>query len=435
MPVPTRRLAVVAVALAVARLLLPNDFSGGLYTLDGALLVVAVADWLLAPAPRRIGVERVAPAVITLGQRGDVTWTLTNSTRRRQPVSIADALAPSLHAETRRASATLPPEGTARIRTTVQPTRRGRFRLDQLVVRVDGPLRLTARQRARALPAVVQVHPPFKSQKEAELRIRKARLLEIGLRSAQGRGGGTEFEQLREYGPDDEIRRVDWAATARAGKAIVRTYRAERNQTVMVLLDNGRLMAARVADVPRLEHAMDAALLLTTVATRLGDKAGLVVFDADVRAVLEPSHARMQPGLVTELLFDLQSELVEPDYRSAFASVVARYRRRVLLVLLTELSEQAAGEFLLPALPLITRSHVVVIGAVRDPEVEAWARAPVVESEDAFRRAAAISALTERQRLTAKLRSLGVTVVDAEPGKLAPELADAYLKLKATGTL
>ena len=180
---------------------------------------------------------------------------------------------------------------------------------------------------------------------------------------------------------------------------------------------------------------MDAALLLTTVATRLGDKAGLVVFDAEVRAVLEPSHARMQPGLVTDLLFDLQPELVEPDYRSAFATVVARYRRRVLLVLLTELSEQAAGEFLLPALPLITRSHVVVIGAVRDPEVETWASAPVIESEDAFRRAAAISALTERQRLTAKLRSLGVTVVDAEPGKLAPELADAYLKLKATGTL
>jgi uncharacterized protein (DUF58 family) len=279
------------------------------------------------------------------------------------------------------------------------------------------------------------VHPPFKSQKEAELRIRKARLLEIGLRSAQGRGGGTEFEQLRDYGPDDEFRRVDWAATARAGKAIVRTYRAERNQTVMVLLDNGRLMAARVADVPRLEHAMDAALLLTTVATRLGDKAGLVVFDAGVRAVLEPSHARMQPGLVTDLLFDLQPELVEPDYRSAFASVVARYRRRVLLVLLTELSEQAASEFLLPALPLIARSHVVVIGAVRDPEVESWASAPVNESEDAYRRAAAVSALTERQRLTAKLRSLGVTVVDAEPGKLAPELADAYLKLKATGTL
>ena len=435
MPVPTRRLAVVALVLAVARLLLPDDFNGGLYVLDGALLLVALGDWVLAPTPARIGVERDAPTVVTLGQSGEVQWTITNPTHRRQHVAIADSLAPSMHAGTRRATVTLPSEGTARVRTVVRPSRRGRFHLRDLVVRVDGPLRLAARQRTRVLEDDVQVHPPFRSQKEAELRIRKARLLEIGLRSAQGRGGGTEFEQLREYGPDDEFRRVDWAATARAGKAIVRTYRAERNQTVMVLLDNGRLMAARVADVPRLEHAMDAALLLTTVATRLGDKAGLVVFDADVRAVLEPSHARMQPGLVTEMLFDLQPELVETDYRSAFASVVARYRRRVLLVLLTELSEQAAGEFLLPALPLVTRSHVVVIGAVRDPEVERWATAPARESEDVYRRAAAISALTERQRLTAKLRSLGVTVVDAEPGKLAPELADAYLKLKATGTL
>src|SRR5207245_4866320 len=113
-----------------------------------------------------------------------------------------------------------------------------------------------ARQRARSLPRLIQVHPPFRSKKEAELKINKARLLEIGLRSAQGRGGGTDFEQLREYGPDDEFRRVDWAATARSSKPIVRTYRAERNQTVIVLLDNGRLMAARVAYVPRVEHAM-----------------------------------------------------------------------------------------------------------------------------------------------------------------------------------
>ena len=126
---------------------------------------------------------------------------------------------------------------------------------------------------------------------EAELRINKARILEVGLRSAQGLGGGTEFDQLREYSVDDEFRRIDWAATARAGKAIVRTYRAERNQTVISLLDNGRVMAGRVDDVPRVEHAMDAVMMLTAVATRLGDRAGLVVFDREVRAD-RAAHAR-----------------------------------------------------------------------------------------------------------------------------------------------
>jgi uncharacterized protein (DUF58 family) len=349
---------------------------------------------------------------------------------------LADQLAPSLHASQRRASVKLPPKGSVTIHGTITPARRGRFAINDVAVRVDGPFGLAGRQRTRRLPALLRVHPPFRSKEEAELRIRKARILEIGLRSAQGRGGGTEFEQLREYGADDEFRRVDWAATARSNKPIVRTYRAERNQTVVVLLDNGRVMAGRVEDVPRLEHAMDATLMLATVATRLGDRCGLVVFDGAVRAVIEPSKARSQVGRVTEVLYDLQPELVETDYRGAFVSTVARFRRRAMLVLLTELNEQAADEFLFPALPLVVRSHVVVVGAVRDPEVERWAVEPATDDVEAvYRRAAAIDALAERSRVAARLRGLGVTVVDAAPGHLAGELADTYLSLKATGRL
>ena len=157
-------------------------------------------------------------------------------------------------------------------------------------MRVSGPFGLGARQRARRLPGELRVYPPFRSRQEAELRIDKARILEVGLRSAKGRGGGTEFDQLREYTVDDEFRRIDWAATARSAKPIVRTYRAERNQTVLILLDNGRVMAGRVGDVPRVEHAMDAVMMLTTVATRLGDRCGLVAFDRRVRAVVPPGR-------------------------------------------------------------------------------------------------------------------------------------------------
>ena len=146
----------------------------------------------------------------------------------------------------------------------------------------------------------------FASRAEAELRVTKARILEVGLRSAQGRGGGTEFEQLREWTPDDEFRRVDWSATARTNKPIVRTYRAERNQTVIVLLDNGRVMAGQVAGVPRVEHAMDAAMAITTVATRLGDRCGLVAFDTEVRAVVPPAKHRNQLGRVIEAVYDLE---------------------------------------------------------------------------------------------------------------------------------
>ncbi len=436
MPVPTRRLAVVALALAAVRLLLPDaPFPQGLLTLDGLLLLVAVADWALAPPPARIGVTRTMPLVRTIDEPGEITWQLTNPTGRRVQVGFADELAPSLHASIRRADVSIPADGSTTVRTPFRPSRRGRFRPSEIVVRVAGPLGLVARQRARQLPATLQVHPPFRSKEEAELRINRARVLEVGLRSAQGRGGGTEFESLREYSTDDEFRRMDWAATARAGKPIVRTYRAERNQNVVVLLDNGRVMAGRVEDVPRVEHAMDAALMLATVATRLGDRYGLMVFDAAVRSVLEPSHARSQVSRVTETLFDLEPELVETDYSGAFVEAVVRFRRRALLVLMTELNEQAAEEYLVPALPLIARHHIIVVGAVRDPEVERWAQAPVEDGEQAYRRAAAIAALAERDRLTARLRSFGVTVVDAPPGRLAPDLADTYLRLKATGSI
>ncbi len=226
------------------------------------------------------------------------------------------------------------------------------------MVRVEGPLGLARTAgRRRACPGVLRVYPPFRSRDEAELRINRARILEVGLRSAQGRGGGTEFDQLREYSVDDEFRRIDWAATARTGRAIVRTYRAERNQTVVSLLDNGRVMAGLVDGVPRVEHAMDAVMMLTAVATRLGDRAGLVAFDRSVRAIVPPGQTRTHLGLVTEAMYELEPELSESDYRGAFTQTLARFRRRTMLVIFTDLVEQAVGESLLPALPLIVRNH------------------------------------------------------------------------------
>jgi uncharacterized protein (DUF58 family) len=364
-----------------------------------------------------------------------VRWTLHNPSERRLRVSLADELAPSLGASTRRLRGTLPPRARLVGSASLEPTRRGRFDVTDVVVRIDGPLGLGARQRTLRLPAVLRVHPVFASRAEAELRINRARILEVGLRSAKGRGGGTEFDQLREYGVDDEVRRIDWAATARAGKAMVRTYRAERNQTVLLLLDNGRVMAGRVADVPRVEHAMDALMCLTTVATRLGDRCGLVVFDREVRSVL-PAHAgREQLGRVAEAMYALDPVLAESDYRGAFTQALARFKRRSLIVLFTDLVEQAVGESLLPALPLLVRHHLVMIAAVRDPDVTGWAVRSPEDPAEAYRAAAATAALAERDRTIARLRGLGAVVVDAPAGELAPKLADTYLDLKARGSL
>src|SRR5512132_1389147 len=442
-PVPTWRLVVAAGVGSLAAMLVPVRPPLGLWVVNGVLLVAAVVDWLLAVRPGELGVERDLPGNVPLGAEARDVWRVAQGGRggrwsageRGVRVRLADELAPSLRAVTRRARVMVPARGRVTAATTIRPSRRGRFTPTEMVLRVEGPLGLVARQGRRRLRGVLGVYPPFDSRDEAELRIDKARILEVGLRSAQGRGGGTEFDSLREYGSDDEFRRIDWAATARAGKAIVRTYRAERNQTVLLLLDAGRTMAGRVEEVPRLDHAMDAVMMLTAVATRLGDRAGLVAFDSEVRAAVNPGHSRDQLSRVTEAMYRLEPRLVESDYRGAFAETLVRFRRRAMLVVFTELAEQAVTETLLPALPLIARNHLVVVASVTDPEVATWARSTPAEAGAAYRKAAATATLEARRRTVALLRGLGAVVVDAAPGRLAPELADAYLRVKATGRL
>jgi uncharacterized protein (DUF58 family) len=434
--VPTRRLAGVAALASVALLVAPG---GGvlveLLAVNGALVFVALVDALLAPAPGSVPVERTLPGAVTLGATAEISWTVRNPRRRALRVALADELARSLRADTRRASARIPRGGTLHAATEIRPARRGRFVLTELVVRVDGPLGLGARQAAVVVPGVLHVYPSFRSKDEAELRIRKARITDVGLRSARGLGGGTEFDRLREYSVDDEFRRVDWAATARAGRPIVREYRAERNQTVLVLLDNGRVMAGRVDGVPRVEHAVDAVMMLTAVATGLGDRCGVVAFDREVRAAVPPGAGRAQLGRVIDALYMLEPVLAESDYAGAFTETLARFRRRTMLVLLTDLVAPAVEEWLIPAMPLLVREHLVVVASVRDPDVARWARGGADDVTGVYRQAAAVSALAARRRTIARLRGLGVTVVDARPGRLAAELADTYLSAKATGRL
>lgn len=426
-------------------LALPVPPGWALLLVNATLLAVLAGDGMRAPRPADLRVERHLPGVVALGDEAEISWEVGNPTGRDVRVHVADGLAPSLHATRRRATLDVPAGGRALASARLRPRRRGRFVPARLTVRVEGPWGLAARQQDRQLPQELRVHPPFHSRREAELRLHRARLLEVGARSARGRGGGTEFDRLREYGVDDEFRHIDWAATARSGKPIVRQYRAERNQTVLLLLDAGRVMAGRLAwpedvtmrtaDAPRLDHAMDAAMALTTVATRMGDRVGMVAFGSRVHATIPPARSRDQLTAITSAMYRLQPELVESDYRGAFLHTLSRFRRRGLLVLLTELSRGAVREALLPALPVIASTHVLLVGSVRDPEVLSWAHEPPDDVRGAYRAAAAVRELGQRRATARRLTATGALVIDERPGDLAPRLVDAYLEIKARGRL
>lgn len=460
-PVPTARFAVLLAVAAVSYLALPGlgrtrvgGIGLGVIDLDNRFLLVnavaaglAVIDFALAPNPATMSVTRVHPGAVTIGHEANIEWTITRPRGRlvgdrsfgaRRRVWLADDLAPSLRADTRRVSLTVSPGASASARIRMRPTRRGRFHPSEIVLRCSGPAGLVLKQRRRAVHTTLRVLPQFRSAREAELTLHKARLLDVGLRSARGRGGGTDFDSLRELTPDDETRRVDWAATARSARPIVRTYQAEQNQTVLVLLDSGRVMAAQIEGAPRLEFGMDGAMLLAELATGLGDRMGLIGFDTTVHTTLQPSSRRSQRAAVSEAVFDLEAALAESDYRTMVTHVASRHRRRCLLVLITELVEEVVDEFLLPSLPLLIRTHLVVVAAVRDPQIDQWATGEISEAktvEEGFRRAAAIAEQDSRRRVAAKLRAKGAIVVDEVPAAFASALGQAYLEAKAVGRL
>ena len=428
----TGRLGLVALALAVAvGLLVPRGW--GVLAATALLVALVAIDLALAPSVRGLRLSRDGDHTVRLGETATVRLTVENPGRRRVRGLLRDAWPPSAGSEPRHQRLDVPPGERRRVVTTLQPTRRGDRPAARVTVRTLGPLGVAGRQGSHAVPWRVRALPPFTSRKHLPSRL--ARLRELDGRSAVlVRGQGTEFDSLREYVVGDDVRSIDWRASARAADVMVRTWRPERDRRVLLVLDCGRTAAGRVGDAPRLDAAMDAALLLAALAARAGDRVDLLAYDRTVRARVEGAPATaLLPALVAAMA-PLEASLVEVDYRGLIAAVLSRASRRSLVVLLTALDAAPVEEGLLPVLGLLTRRHQVVVAAVADPRVAemAAARGDVAAVYDA---ASGERARAERRRVAARLQRLGVEVVDAVPDRLAPELADRYLALKAAGRL
>jgi uncharacterized protein (DUF58 family) len=427
-------LAIVAVAIASVIALAPVTPVVGLVAANVLLFGLLVFDISQAPNPSALRIERRAPPVLTMHEAGRVTLRIQNPGHRSLRVAIRDA--------TPRSGARTPVVHRNRIGGTggvleaqIVPGRRGRLELGPVSVRVSGPIGLGGRQATLSIVDIVRVYPAIPGRSEVELRLERARMLQGGQRSSRLRGGGTDFDSLRDYHPDDEFRRINWTATARAAKPITNLYREDRDQQIVLLLDAGRTMAGTVAGVSRFEHALDAAVALTELATRTGDHVGVMAFASRVEAMLSPRGGRDQPRRALELLFDLEPSLDTTDYRGAFGTLLSRHRRRSLLVLFTDLTERSVMQPLFDALPVLLPRHLLMIGSIVDPEVLALRSAAPGSYEDAYMAAAAAQSLSARNRASAHLRSRGVVVEDREPGRLTGALADRYLQIKSAGRL
>ncbi len=400
-----------------------------------ALLVVLLCalDAALAASPRQVAVARTLPPSVRLTEQARSVLTLGNRSPRRLRALVRDAWQPSAGAAVNRHAVDLPPGESRRVVTVLVPTRRGDRHADAVTIRSFGPLGLAARQASVTVPGRLRVLPEFASRRHLPSRL--ARLREMDGRAAvQVRGQGTEFDSLREYVIGDDVRSIDWRATARRSEVVVRTWRPERDRRVLLVLDTSRTSAARIEDAPRLDAQIEAALLLAALASRAGDRVELVAFDRRVRArVAGANGPRLMPALA-DALAPLEPALVETDWPGVVEVVRSRLTQRSLVVLLSALEPATVESGLLGVVGRLTEDHTVVLASVRDPEVETL-RTGRAGATEVFDAAAAERAELERAAVGVRLRQRGAEIVDALPDDLAPRLADAYLALKAAGRL
>ena len=406
------------------------------------LALALAADIALAASTRRLSFVRFGETAARLGQPVAAGLAIENVGRRGFRGEVRDAWPPSGRAQPRTHAVKLLSGQRTTVETWLRPVRRGDQLSALITARAIGPLGLAGRQSSHRVPWQIRILPPFLSRKHLPSRLAKLRELD-GAVPVLIRGQGTEFDSLREYVIGDDVRSIDWRATARRADVVVRTWRPERDRRVVIVLDTGRTSAGRVgvdptrADPggwPRLDWSMDAALLLAALASRAGDHVDFLAHDRVSRAgVFNANRTELLAQLVNAMA-PLEPALVESDATAIVAAVQRRVRRRALVVLMTDLNASALDEGLMAVLPQLSARHQVLLAAVADPRVDRLAagRADAAQVYDA---AAAERARNDRRTIASRLRRHGVDVVDAPPEELAPALADHYLAMKAGGRL
>jgi uncharacterized protein (DUF58 family) len=400
------------------------------------LLVLAVlVERRLGPGGRDLAAQRVTTDRLSLGVENPIEVVITNRAGRSLVIRVRDELPPELPADRLVLDGQVGAQAEARLRYTVTPPRRGDFRFGRIVLRWRGALGLAWRQHAFAAEQDVKVYPNLRDLRRYDLLVRRGLLSDAGSRLARRFGPGTEFERLREYVPDDEFRRINWKATARRGVPIANEFETERSQNVLIVLDSGRLMAAVADGLTKLDHALNAGLLLAYAASLRGDRVALLSYADRVNYFLPPRRGRQAFLAILERLYRLQAEPTESDHAAAFSYLAARNPRRSLLVLFTDLSDPEPARALVAHLARTSSRHLVAVCMVSDPALIEPAEREASDSQQIYQKLVAQRLLDERRQVLRGLSLRGVITLDLPADRLSAQVVATYLELKARGRL
>jgi uncharacterized protein (DUF58 family) len=400
---------------------------------DLAILLVAATDaWL----GRRVvaHVVREPPRILSVGRANVVRLHVTATAERPLTVQVNDDVAAGLVSEGLPTLVQVPATGHALVTYHVYPRRRGLYHLLDHHLRWTTPLGMWRRQIRIPACDPVRVYPDVKAVRTYEMLARRS-LENRMVRTVRLRGGENEFEALRDYQRDDEYRAIDWKATARRQKLIAREYQQERNQSVLCMLDCGRLMTAESEGLSRLDHALNAVLMLAHVATRAGDQMGLLAFDARIRTFLPPQSGRRAAERVVAASYDIHAEVVETDFEAAHGYLSQRLRKRSLVVLFTEVIDEVSARAVVRTVRGLGSRHLGLCVLFRDETLDAMAEphgsGDLMRPADLYQRAAAAEAVSWRDHLVRDLQEAGALVLHVTPRRLTPALINRYLRVKA----
>lgn len=402
------------------------------------VLLAGALDLLAAARPDRLRITRELPGSVRLTETATSRLTVANPTRRTARVQVRDAWPPSASPAAQRPRLVVPGGESLRQLTRLTPSRRGDLAAAGVTVRSFGPLGLAARQRTFDVPGVLRVLPEFRSRSHLPYRLARLRELD-GQASVQVRGQGTEFDSLREYAIGDDVRSIDWRASARATRTMVRTWRPERDRHILLVLDTSRWAAGRIGgdgavDQLRLDAGIEVCLLMAALGAASGDRMSLLVADQQVRLRL-PGTAKGSPlAAFADGLSLAEAVLTETDWSLVANQVDQLCRQRSLVILVTALDPALYGDGLGTVLARMGHDHQVVVAHVTDPAERVGPEA-VADATSAYDAAADGRLWLATQALAERVKRIGVEVVQADPDRLAPAVCDKYLALKAAGRL
>jgi uncharacterized protein (DUF58 family) len=403
---------------------------------DVALVTVAVVDARRTRLSQNVRVTREFDGRFAVGLETEVSITVFNEQRDTVSLIVKDEYPPQMKLSgLREARIDVEGQTAAALVYGLTPPRRGRFEFGQINVRYLSRLQLCWCETRVGEPVTVKVYPNMRRAREAELKALGARSLVSAHRKTSWRGEGREFESLRDYVRGDELRHISWTATARRGKLTTRQYQIERDQTILIAIDGGRLMTARIEQETKLDSAVHAALALMSAAARAGDNAGLMVFGRKIKSFLPPGRGHDHMDAALEALYSVEPEMIEPSYSRAFEYIAANSKRRSLVILITDLVDEEASKELLSALRLLRPRHLPLVVTIADRDLRAVVSNAPATARDLFTQSVAEEIMALRETALRLVESQGGLALDVTAAGLAPAILEKYLQVKERGLL